>query len=94
MGHLEKTLEKWRRNPPTHAPIDKVVAAIKRWLPGRFERKPGSHMVIRDTRLASFEGFGPFGELTIPVAGGQRVKGRYLQRLARAIEIVEELETQ
>jgi len=93
MGRLEKRINKWLNSPPFDAPAEEVQAVLKSHFPGRFRRKPGSNIVVRDERLRFSHGFEPFGEFTIPVSGGQRVKGRYLQRLARAIRIIEELET-
>lgn len=80
------------RNPPTDAPIDEVAAVLKRHFHGKYVAKAGSHYVVRDQRLAAFSGFAPLGEFSVPVKGGQRVKGHYLKRLARAIQIIEELE--
>jgi len=92
MGKTEKRLKAWLNNPPTEEGVDAVHAVLKRYFPGKFESKGGSHIVLRDERLAVFSGFEPYGELSIPIKGGRRVKRRYLQRLAQAVEIVTELE--
>jgi hypothetical protein len=92
MSRLRKRLQIWLTDPPTDAPIDEVEGIIKRYFQGKVESKSGSHRVIRDERLAGHAGFEPFGEFSIPVKGGRRVKGHYLQRLARAVQIIERVE--
>ncbi len=92
MGRAEKRLQKWLDNPPKDAPVDEVRAVLDRHFHGKIRSASGSHIVVADERLAHYSGFEPFGEFAIPVKGGQRVKGYYLQRLARAVKIAEELE--
>jgi hypothetical protein len=43
--------------------------------------------------LASLPGFGIGGYLSIPVSGGNCVKGYYLKRIAQAIRRLEEAES-
>jgi len=92
MGQREKRVHTWLTNPPKDAPIDEVDAILKYYFSGKLRKKTGSHRVVRDERLASYSGFQPYGEITISVKGGQRVKGYQLQMLARAIQIIEEIE--
>lgn len=92
MGKREKRVQTWLNNPPRDAPIDEVEAILKYYFRDKLRTKTGSHRVVRDKRLATYAGFGPLGEFTIPIKGGQRVKGCYLQILARAIQIIEEVE--
>lgn len=92
MGQREKRVQTWLTNPPKHAPIEEVEAVLRFYFPGRLRKKTGSHRVVRDERLATYSGFEPYGEFTISVVGGQRVKGYQLQILARAIQIIEEIE--
>lgn len=92
MGQREKRVQTWLTNPPKDAPIDQVEAILKYYFRDKLRKKTGSHRVVRDERLANSAGFEPFGEFSIPIKGGQRVKGCYLQVLARAIQIIEELE--
>jgi hypothetical protein len=61
MGRAEKRIQAWLDNPPKDAPVDEVVAVLKRYFQGKYDAKAGSHYVIRDQRLAPFSGFAPFG---------------------------------
>lgn len=92
MGQREKRIQEWLNNPPTDAPFEHVKGVLKHYFAGKIRKKSGSHRVVRDERLAGHPGFGPFGEFAISISGGQRVKGYLLQRLAQAVQIVEEME--
>lgn len=89
MGQREKLLDRWLNNTPQTAPVSEVEAILKYFFKDRFRQKGSSHIVIRDERLHSAD-FGLLGEFSIPVSGGQRVKGLYLRRLAQIIQIIEE----
>lgn len=54
------------------------------------DKKPGSHITVHHDKLIGREGFGPLGDFTICVTGGQRVKGIYLRRLALAVSMIQE----
>jgi len=69
-----------------------VEAVLNRYFAGCYEKKSGSHIVVRDWRLGGFEGFGLRGEFTIPVKKGQRVRRLYLRLLAGAVDILQALE--
>jgi hypothetical protein len=92
MGRSEKRIRTWLNNTPKEAPIEEVDAVLERHFAGKIRVKSGSHRVVRDRRLASYYGFEPYGEFTVVVKSGQRVKGFYLKRLAEAVRIIEELE--
>jgi len=49
----------------------------------------GSHIIIKDERLKNIGPFGALGRFEIPVVGGQKVKGFYLQRLVNAIDALD-----
>lgn len=90
MSRVDKKIGRWLENPPTDAPRDEVVAVVRRFFAGRYEFKTGSHIVIRDDRLIGVPNYGPNGDFSIPVSGGQKVKGVYLRRLAETISLLEE----
>lgn len=92
MTKVDKTLERWLKNPPKEVPKERVLAIIERFFPGQHETKRGSHIVIRDKRLVGIGDYGPDGSFDIPVKGGQKVKGFYLKRLAGTIKLLEEME--
>ena len=81
------------KNPPTDTPKDSVISLLDRFFNGQYEFKSGSHIVVRDDRLKDLPDYGPDGSFDIPIKGGQRVKGYYLNRLARTIRLLEEMET-
>jgi len=90
MGQRDKRLEKWRTKPPKEAPVHEVEAVVDYYFPdSRVKGVRGSHSIkIRDRRLVNRGEFGRFGQLEIPVSGGQKVKGVYLEKLAIAVEII------
>ncbi|MFH1983939.1 MAG: hypothetical protein ABIL58_19030 [Pseudomonadota bacterium] len=92
MAKVDKTLEKWRQNTPTDVPVDKAIGIIERFFPGQFQQNRTSHIVVQDDRLKGIYGYGPDGDFTVPVSGGQKVKGKYLKRLAETIKYLSELE--
>lgn len=91
MARREKVVQTWLTNTPRYAPVDQVEAILDYYFPGQV-RKRSSHRVVNDARLAPHPGFEPNGEFTVCITGGQRVKGLYLERLARAIQIIQEIE--
>ncbi len=92
MGRRDKRVQSWLTDPPKYAPIHEVEADLKHYFEGRVRKKSRSHRVVRDERLAGYSGFEPYGEFSISVNGGQRVKGYQLETLARATQIIEEIE--
>ena len=90
MARADRRIRNWLKNAPTEAPVEQVRSALKRYFPNQYDEKAGSHIVVWDERLKGHEGFGPGGDFSIPVKGGQKVKGFYLERLAKAIQIIEE----
>ncbi len=92
MTKVDKTLEKWLKNPPQEVPKRRVLAVVERFFPGQYETKSGSHIVIRHEKLIGIQEYGPDGSFDIPVKGGQKVKGFYLKKLARTIRLLEEME--
>ena len=91
MAKADKRLKKWLTNPPKEAPKEQVLAILQRFIPGQCKKKSGSHIVCQDDRLKNHPECGPNGDFDIAVKGGQKVKGLYLERLARIIVFLEEL---
>jgi len=91
MGQADKKLRKWLNNPPTHAPVDTVRAMLRRFFDS-VEWKGGSHIIVTDDRLQGMKDVGPLNDYSVPVSGGQRVKGRYLRWIAEAVQYIEETE--
>ncbi len=92
MSKSDKRVQEWLENPPTESPIDRVVAILNRYFPDSIVPKRGSHITVKDKRLAGRKEFGPLGHLEIPVKHGQYVKKEYLKKLANAVKIVQSLE--
>ncbi len=72
--------------------FQEVKTVLDAYFPGLWEQKSGSHIVVRHESLKKDRTFGPNGEFTVAVKGGQRVKGFYLRTILRAIEIIIEAE--
>lgn len=90
MGKTDKRLRAWLDNTSVDAPVDHVEAILATYFPKRHRKKPGSHITVHHDKLIGREGFGPLGDFTICVTGGQRVKGIYLRRLALAVSMIQE----
>lgn len=91
MSRADKKVEKWLKNPPKDAPKEEALGIIKRFFPGQYRQKSGSHVVIRDDMLIGLVGYGPAGDFDIPIKRGQSVKGYYLKKLAKTIKLLEEM---
>ena len=91
MAKVDKILDKWINNTPTDEPLGRVKAIIDRFFSGQYSESSGSHIVIQDDMLKGFYDYGPEGDFTVVVTGGQKVKGRYLKRLSLTIKLLEEL---
>ena len=92
MAKVTKILVRWLNNTPTDARIDKVISILDRYFPGKYEQNSTSHIVVTDERLKGVPNCGPDGDFSIPVKGGQKVKGFYLKRLAGMIEFLNSME--
>jgi hypothetical protein len=91
MSKAEKKLNRWLTNPPIDEPVKSVRAFIQRYFAEQWRWEGGSHIVIEDERLKGHEFVGPACDFTVPVKGGQKVKGRYLRRLAILVKYLDEL---
>lgn len=58
---------------------------------GKAHQWKTSHIVVRCEKLKAFPDYQPYGEISVPVKSGQRVKGYYIKELIKAIGILEEL---
>lgn len=93
MSKADKKIEKWLNNTPTEDRIEAVEAALERHLPGQYEKKSGSHIIVKHEILKGLDEFGPLGELSIPVKSGQKVKGVYLKKLAVLLTLIKEMDS-
>jgi predicted RNA binding protein YcfA (HicA-like mRNA interferase family) len=88
MSRIEKILAKWR-SKPVSVPKEQVLSVLERY-GFDIEKKRGSHIIVRHPCLIDKPEFGLDGEFTIPVKGGQLVKGVYLKTILIAISILKE----
>jgi len=91
MSQIKKKLQRWRENPPRDVPVDEFIAVVDHYFLGQYDKKSGSHRVVRHAALRNIAEFGAKGEFAFSVEGGQRVKRPYLKRLAEAVAIIEEI---
>jgi hypothetical protein len=92
MTKADKKFNRWLHNTPTDAPIDTVVAFIKRHFGNNWRWENSSHIVVEDARLIGDILTGPAGDFSVPVKGGQKVKGIYLKRLATLANSLKDIE--
>jgi len=88
MSKLDKVLRKWQ-NKPIIVEKEEVLSILKRY-DFEIDFKPGAHIIVRHPCLINRAGFGPNGEYTLPVKGGQKIRGVYLKAILKAISIIEE----
>lgn len=89
MGKKEQLVKRWRENRPAEVPINDVKTVIEGYFKSDCIRQRSSHIIISHKKLANFPNFGLYGELSIPIYKGQKVKGIYIRRLLYAIELIE-----
>lgn len=97
MTKREKILQQWEKA------VDERIATVEAVLKQYgfvLATRSGSHCTydhpklqeaydkIKNTNVDLREAFGPHGQLTFPIKGGQKVKGKYLRIILYAIEIV------
>ncbi len=88
MSKIEKILKKWRARP-TSVDKNEVIKMLERY-GFDLDFKPGSHIVVSHLKLKNHPGFGALGEFTVPIKSGKSVKGVYLRKILKAMEIVSE----
>jgi hypothetical protein len=93
MGKADKLYLKWKARTPKEAKIRDVKTVLDQFFQGSWEFGKGSHIVVRHEALKVSRSFQPFGEITIPVKSGQKVKGFYIKILIEAIEVLREAES-
>lgn len=90
MGKGEKLLTQWAGNPPKEARINEVKTFLNTFFPDMWQQRKSSHIVIRCEALKSHPDYQPYGEISVPVKGGQQVKGFYIKRLVEAVTLLTE----
>ena len=91
MGKAQKLFKKWSENIPTDARVQEVETLLNHYFNGLWNQQKTSHIVVRCEELKTLQDYQPYGEISVPVKGGQKVKGRYIKELIKAIGILEEL---
>lgn len=92
----ELLIEKWLSNPPANESSDVVESVLVHYFGVEcLKSKAGSsHQYrIKDLRLADLTQFAPFGYLSVPISGGQKVKKVYLKQIAQAVKYIEYLKS-
>ncbi len=90
MGKGEKLLTQWAGNPPKEARINDVKTFLNTFFPDMWRQKKSSHIVVRCKWLENHPDYHPYGEISVPVKGGQQVKGFYVKRLVEAVQLLME----
>lgn len=91
MGKALKLFEKWTDNVPKEARLQDVKTFLSHFFPGMWDQQGTSHIVVRCEALKVFPEYQPYGEISVPVKGGKKVKGFYIKRLIKAVYLIEEL---
>ncbi len=88
----KKLYKKWSSQIPVEARANEVRTFIDYYFAGEWNQDGTSHIIIRSERLQQFEEFKPYGEITVPVKSGNRVKGFYIKKILKGIKLLETLE--
>jgi hypothetical protein len=91
IGRREKIVEAWAKKPNPEADVESVEAILRHYFKDAFTKAEGGSHQLRVSHPTLY-GHPHFvgGTLSVPVRGGQGVKGFYLKRIAEAISILEE----
>ena len=91
MGKAHKLLEQWVDIIPREARIRDVKTFLNNYFPGMWSQEGSSHMVVRCDALKAFPDYQPYGEISVPVKGGKKVKGFYIRKLIKAVQLLTEV---
>lgn len=88
MRKADRLLKKWSVDIPREAYRKDVENLLNNYFSGQWDHKSGSHIVVRCEKLKTFQDYKPYGEISIPVKGGTKIKGRYVKELIKAIKLL------
>jgi len=91
MGKAQKFFDQWANNVPKEARVQDVKTFLSTYFPGMWDQERSSHMVVRCNALKAFPDYQPYGEISVPVKGGKKVKGFYIKQLIKAVQLLSEL---
>jgi len=96
---IKQLLDKYERNQKLPELRIETVENMIKSVFEYYENKRGSHIIVKDPRLAKYKKQNPLstkygleGDFTIPVKSGQTVKRCYVEKIIEAIEICELME--
>ena len=90
MGKAQKLFDKWSENIPKEVRIQEVKTLLNTYFEDQWDHDGTSHIVVRCEKLKTLPDYKPFGEISVPVKGGQKVKGYYIRTLIKAINDLRE----
>ncbi|MBW1940927.1 MAG: hypothetical protein JRG68_08235 [Deltaproteobacteria bacterium] len=91
MGKAQKLFEHWIDNVPREVRVQDVKTFLNYYFPDMWDHQRSSHIVVRCETLKAFPDYHPYGEISVPVKGGQKVKGFYIKALLKAVSLLTEL---
>ena len=91
MGKAQKLFDQWSDNIPKEARVQDVKTFLNYYFPDMWNQKRSSHIVVRCEGLKVFPDYQPYGEISVPVKGGQKVKKFYIKALINAVNLLTEL---
>ena len=89
MGKAQKLFDRWSERVPREARLREVKTFLDTYFPQMWGQDGTSHIVVRCEALKDFPDYQPYGELSVPVKGGQKVKGHYIKQLIAAVRLLE-----
>lgn len=92
MGKAQKLFAQWSVNNPKEVHVNDVKTFLNAYFKNMWNQKGSSHMVVRCEALKVFSGYKPYGEISVPVKGGTKVKGVYIKELIKAVQLLLEVE--
>ena len=89
MGKANKLVEKWKKIKPVEVHIKDVKNVLNSYFYDQWFWEGSSHIVVRNSNLKNYRDYQPYGEFSVPVKHGKRVKGIYIRKMLKAISLLE-----
>jgi hypothetical protein len=91
MGKAQKLFDQWADNIPREARLQDVKTFLNYYFSDMWKQQKSSHIVVRCEALKNISDYKPYGEISVPVKDGQKVKGFYIKRLVKAVRDLSEI---
>ena len=88
MSKAAKVLANWRNNRPREVNRRDVEKILDEYFPNQWRLEGGSHIVVTSIVLKKYKKYQPYGEITIPLKSGRKVKWFYIKDILQALDFI------